>query len=243
MSSDLRRGALAATALVLSLAPLSACGAGNDAQSLEIKPDNAATSVGNIKIQNVTVVTQPDRKTKGPAVITARIFNNGDGPQALKAITVGDTKVKLSPAKGTGELIVPEHGELTLGGKGNAAAVIENGREAARDGDAQSVVFDFNKTGEVELKAFVVPATSYFDKWGPEKPPAPKPTQPATPTTPAGTPTGTAPASPGGEAGDKNPGKPNGSTVPAKPNGTATTPPQGQGIASGEPDPNGHAGH
>ncbi|MFB7505704.1 DUF461 domain-containing protein, partial [Streptomyces broussonetiae] len=60
MSSSLRRGALAASAIVFSIASLAACGAGNDSQTLEIKPDNAATKVGNIKVQNALIITQPD---------------------------------------------------------------------------------------------------------------------------------------------------------------------------------------
>ncbi|MFH8366377.1 DUF461 domain-containing protein [Streptomyces sp. NPDC018031] len=244
MSSDLRRGALAATALVLSIAPLSACAAGNDPQTLEIKPDNAATSVGTVKIQNVNVVTQPELNAKGPAVVTGRIFNTGRSAQTLESITVGDTTAKLRPAKGSsGKLVIPAGGALTLGGEGNPAAVVENGREAARDGDAQKVTFDLSSTGEVTLQAFVVPATGYFDQWGPETPPAPaepaKPTGSAKPTGEEGeegehgAPAGT--TKPGGHAGDDQ-GAEHGTTEP----GGATN---SQGIASGEPDPNGQAGH
>ena len=60
MSSSLRRGALAASAIVFSIASLAACGAGGDAQTLEIKPDNAATKVGDLKVQNALIITQPD---------------------------------------------------------------------------------------------------------------------------------------------------------------------------------------
>ena len=62
-----------------------------------------------------------------------------------------------------------------LGGKGNASAVIANGREAAKNGDAQKVTFQFSKTGAVSLDAFVVPATSYFEGVGPSELPKPKP--------------------------------------------------------------------
>ena len=42
MSSSLRRGVRAAAAITFSLLPLAACAAGNDAQTLQIKPGNAA---------------------------------------------------------------------------------------------------------------------------------------------------------------------------------------------------------
>ncbi|MGK5548098.1 DUF461 domain-containing protein [Streptomyces sp. URMC 127] len=214
MSSSLRRGALAATALVLSIASLSACAAGNSAQTLEVKPDNAATSVGDIKLQNVNVITQPDLKAKGPAVITGQVFNNGDKDQTLRAITLpgkNGAKVKLTAAKGSGDIVVPAGGSVLLGGKGNASAVLPDGREAIKDGEQQGLAFDFSRTGEVRIGAFVVPATSYFKDWGPAE---------AAPT-PAGSPSGA--AKPGGEpsapAGAGTPsgaaGKPSGAASPA----------------------------
>ncbi|MFI0818919.1 DUF461 domain-containing protein [Streptomyces sp. NPDC021098] len=235
MSSSLRRGALAAAAIVVSVAPLSACGAGNDAQTLEVKPDNAATSVGDIKIQNATVVTQPDRTAKGPAVVTARIFNNGDRDETITAVTLPDAKAtaKLHPAKGAAKgaskIVVPAGGSVALGGAGNASAVVPDGREAARDGDAQRIVFDLSSTGNVPITAFVVPATSYFKGWGPSELPTPAPS-----ATRGGTPSG----GPSAKPGDQTPGgKPSDAA-----SGSASNKPgsgQNNGVASGEPTPNG----
>ncbi|NUS29228.1 MAG: DUF461 domain-containing protein [Streptomyces sp.] len=196
MSSSLRRGALAAAAIAFSIASLAACGAGTDAQTLEIKPDNAATTVGDIKVQNAVVITQPDQESTGPAVISATLFNNGTSAQTLDTIAVdGGGTAALSPAKGKGKLTIPAGGSLVLGGKGNATAVLENSSEAVQDGNAQKVTFSFSKTGDVSLKAFVVPAQSYFEKWGPtEMPSAPAQTSPS-PTESA-----TGSATPSGEA-------------------------------------------
>ncbi|WP_338697882.1 DUF461 domain-containing protein [Streptomyces sp. Q6] len=174
MSSSLRRGALAAAAIAFSIASLAACGAGNNAQTLEVKPDNAATSVGDIKIQNATVITQPDRTSKGPAVVTATLFNNGTEAQTLDSITVdgvGKT-AELSDAKGGSTISVPAGGSIVLGGKGNASAELPNSRTAVLDGNAQAITFSFSKAGDVKMKAFVVPAESYFEKWGPSEMPA-----------------------------------------------------------------------
>ncbi|MFI6061700.1 DUF461 domain-containing protein [Streptomyces sp. NPDC051286] len=194
MSRSLRRGALAATAIVISIGALSACGAGNDAQTLEIKPDSAATTIGDIRIQNANVITQPERNAAGPAVVTATLFNNGVAQQTLDAITLPGTSatVQLHAAEGAGPIVVPAGGKVVLGGKGNAAAVIENGREAARNGNVQSVVFKFSKTGDVPLGVFVVPATSYFTGFGPSSLPAVPSETPA--TTPSGSATPGAPS-------------------------------------------------
>ncbi|MFH8490812.1 DUF461 domain-containing protein [Streptomyces longisporoflavus] len=179
MSRSLRRGALAATAIAFSLASLAACGAGTDAQTHEIKPDNAATSVGDIKIQNAMVITQPDLKSTGPAVIAATVFNTGRTDQTLNEISVTgtDKKAKITPGKDDktskkgGPLTIPAGGSVVIGGKDNASAVLPSSREAVKDGNAQAVKFVFSKTGDVKMKTFVVPAESYFEKWGPSEVP------------------------------------------------------------------------
>ncbi|MCX4675364.1 DUF461 domain-containing protein [Streptomyces sp. NBC_01433] len=191
MSRSLRHGALAATAIVFSIASMSACSAGNDAQTLQIRPDNAATSVGTIKVQNVNVITQPEPGAEGPAVVSATLFNDGTKREVLEAITLpgSNAQVKLHAAKGKGPVVVPAGGRVVIGGQGNAAAVIENGHEATRNGDVQRVVFKLSRTGDIGLGAGVVPATSFFKGFGPSSLPAtpsPKPTGTASDgTTPA----------------------------------------------------------
>lgn len=151
MSRSLRHGALAATAIAFSFAALTACGAGNNAQTLEVRPDNAATSAGTIKIQNVNVITQPERDAKGPAVVSATVFNTGSKAETLDSITLTGSSgsVQLNPAKGSGPVVVPAGGRVVFGGKGNASAVIENGDEATQNGNVQPLVFKFSRTGEV----------------------------------------------------------------------------------------------
>ncbi|MEW2048509.1 DUF461 domain-containing protein [Streptomyces sp. NBC_00377] len=202
MSSSLRRGVLAASAIAFSIASLAACGAGNDSQTLEIKPDNAAVHVGDIKLQNVVIITQPDLESTGPAVISATVFNSGSEPQTLESITVdGGKSAEIKPAKGKGELVVPAHGSVVIGGKNNASAVLTNSREAVKDGDAQKVTFTFSETGEVSLRAFVVPAESYFSSWGPSD----IPTAAQSPSGSA-SPSASGSASPGGtESGSASP--------------------------------------
>ncbi|MGW3654143.1 DUF461 domain-containing protein [Streptomyces sp. NPDC000878] len=175
MSSSLRRGALAASALAFSVATLAGCAAGNNAQTLEVKPDNAATSVGDIKLQNVVIITQPELESTGPAAVSATVFNSGTTAQTLESITVPGTgkTAELTAAKG-GSLSIPAGGSLVIGGANNASAVLPSSREAVKDGNAQKITFAFSKTGDVSLRAFVVPAESFFSSWGPtEVPEAP----------------------------------------------------------------------
>ncbi|MFD6277586.1 DUF461 domain-containing protein [Streptomyces sp. NPDC060209] len=178
MSRSLRHGALAATALVFSIAALSACSAGNDAQTLQVRPDNAATAVDNIKIQNLNIITQPEPDAEGPAVIAATLFNDGTKREVVEKVTLPGTRatVKLQAAKGKGPLVVPAGGRVIIGGKNNASAVIENGREAGANGNVQTVAFTFSETGDIELGAAIVPATSFFEGFGPSALPSAKPT-------------------------------------------------------------------
>ncbi|MET9351129.1 DUF461 domain-containing protein [Streptomyces termitum] len=211
MSRSLRRGALAATAIVFSIAALSACGAGNDAQTLGIRPDNAAVTVDDVKIQNALVITQQTPGVKGPAAVSATLFNNGRAPQTLESVSLpgSSAQVALKPAEGSGPIVVPAGGSVVIGGEGNASATIENGHEAVKNGDSQKVVFRFSKTGDVTIQAFVVPADSYFEGFGPSLVPAP----------PSATPSATASAGEGGhgtESGAEHgtEGAPEGSASP-----------------------------
>ncbi|UPT42796.1 DUF461 domain-containing protein [Streptomyces sp. WAC00303] len=230
MSRSLRHGALAATATVFSIVSLSACAAGNNAETLKIRPDNPATSVGDIKIQNVNVLTQPEGGADGPAVVAATLFNDGTEREVLEAVTLpgSGVEVRLRAAEGNGPIVVPAGGQVIIGGKGNAAAVIENSGEAARNGDVQQVVFKLSKTGDVGLGASVFPAEGFFKDFGPSpkaEAPAPKPSP-----TPSGSATGDA-------SGDgETPGAPaNGASTEGAQGETGT---QGTGDASSVPPAN-----
>ncbi|MEW2633777.1 DUF461 domain-containing protein [Streptomyces sp. NPDC048389] len=188
MSSSLRRGALAGAAIVFSIASLSACGAGNDAQTLGVRPDHAAVSVDGLKLQNVTVIAQPKPDAQGPAAVSLTVFNEGDKPQTLESISLPGSKaqVKLTPAEGSGPVTVPAQGSVVIGGEGNASAVIENGSQEIDHGVVRELAFRFSETGNVSVQAMVVPATNYFEGWGPSDIPSP-PAQ-STEESPSGSP-------------------------------------------------------
>ncbi|MEV7990680.1 DUF461 domain-containing protein [Streptomyces sp. NPDC086077] len=233
MSSSLRRGALAASAIAFSIASLAACGAGNNSQTLQIVPDNAATSVGDIKIQNALVITQADREATGPAVVSATVFNSSDRAQTLESITLdGAQQVTLSPASGKGALSIPAGGSVVIGGKGNASAVLQNA-ESLTDGDAHKVTFAFSETGDVSLQAFIVPAEGFYASWGPSGSPAAG----ASPS-----PSATGEAAEGGEAGEAGDegatGAPEGSASDAA--DTPTDAASGSASGSAEGDTAGH---
>jgi hypothetical protein len=201
VSSSLRRGTLAATVLALSVASLSACGAGPDAATQQIRPDNAMVHTKHIKIQDVQVITTD--LAGGQATITGRIFNNADKPVKLTAITLGGANgaVSLHPAKGK-TLQIPAHGWLTLGGKHHASAVIEDPKAAdIKNGEAQKIVFHLSRTGAVSLRGLVVPVEHGLSRFGPSVAPSSASGAPEPSSTPSHSPSGSPSTSPGASSG------------------------------------------
>ncbi|WP_461297322.1 DUF461 domain-containing protein [Streptomyces harbinensis] len=184
MSSSLRRGAVAAVFAFSTAVALSACGAGLEAETQQIKPDNASAHVDDIKVQNVNVIL-PDGP-EGPAGVSARVFNEGTQPQVLESITLpgSDVVVELTPAEGESEVVVPARGSVALGGEGNASAFIADPAAAQIAlGNAQEIVFLLSDTGAIELAATVVPAEAnwaYYADWGPTPPALPADEEPGT---------------------------------------------------------------
>jgi hypothetical protein len=188
----LRRGVTAAAVIVLPLPVLAACGAGADAETDLVRPDNASTQVEDIKIQNVNVILlEEGEEGESLAGISARLFNTGSEDQTLEEIKLpgtGDT-VELAPAEGESGsgsgIVVPAGGDVALGGEGNASAIITDpSPDAIQLGNAQRVIFDLSETGGIPLRARVVNDSGQFeqyDEWGP----TPTPTETETEETPA----------------------------------------------------------
>lgn len=173
MSSSLRRGALAATALAACALTLTACGAGSNAATLQVTPDSAAKQVGDIKVQAVNIITT--QNGEGPVGVSARIFNEGRTAQKLEAVRIEgvDGRVKLSPPKGQDGLTVPAEGHLALGGKGHASATVPDAGTVS-PGEMQRITFVFSDTGKVTLRAAVVPADhDGYAEYGPSSVPSP----------------------------------------------------------------------
>ncbi|WP_461006239.1 hypothetical protein [Streptomyces capparidis] len=159
----LRRGVLAASAL-LATAALTACGAGHDAASLEIKPDNPATSAGGIEIHNGVVIV-PEGESAAVAV-SASLTNNTPKAQTLESVTVEGLSgpLELSGPDGEGDVTVPAGATVVLGGEGNPSAVAEGASGSAEKavGSYRTVTFTFSESGKVPLEANVVADEDYY---------------------------------------------------------------------------------
>ncbi|WP_055587288.1 hypothetical protein [Peterkaempfera griseoplana] len=214
MSRSLRNGAIAA--LVLAIAPLSACAASNDAATLQVQPDNAATSIGdNLRLNNILLVTRgagaAETETR-PAAVSVNISNSGSTAEVLKAITVGDA--------GTAELVgpdgarvpqitIPAGGSLLLGGPGQPRAQVPDA--TVQEGGYAKVTFGFDAAGTVTTQAAVVTGRGDYAPFAP--------TAPSTPTAP---PTGAATGAAAG-AGATNPQATGTATATAGTNAAGTS--------------------
>ncbi|MFJ6216813.1 DUF461 domain-containing protein [Streptomyces sp. NPDC092296] len=176
MSRSLRRGAIAA--LVLAIAPLSACAASNDAETLQVRPDNAAASIGTtLKLNNILLVTKAaegaDQSESGPAAVSVNISNAGSTAQVLKSVTVGDagTAEFTGPDGGTvREITVPAGGSVLLGGPGQPSVRVTDAK--VQRGGFAPVTFSFDSAGSVKTEAAVVSGTGDYSSFAPSAPAA-----------------------------------------------------------------------
>ncbi len=170
VSRSLRRGAIAVIALAAIL-PLSACAAGNTPETLQIKPDNAATSIGdNLKLNNIVVVTAAGSSSEhaGPAQLAVNISNTGPTAEILQSVTVGEgVTAAFTDAKGAtlSEIVIPAGGAVAIGSEGQPAAKIVSAKLEV--GGFAPTSFSFAKAGKVGVAAQVHPAIGVYEGYGP----------------------------------------------------------------------------
>ncbi|MYV99579.1 hypothetical protein, partial [Streptomyces sp. SID3343] len=203
MSRSLRRGALAATVAAV-LAPLAAgCASGKDAETHQIKPDTASTAFGDLKIQNVQLVTGDQGKHL--VALGAALFNEGKEPETITKVTVDGAGAATG-----GPLTIPAGGALYMvdrpqgmtaespQGKTYLGPLVFPNAPDVEAGSFRKVTFAFGTAGETSLDVSVHAPTGYFEQLKPTPAFTPPPPAPA-PTTAA--PTTGAPASSGATNG------------------------------------------
>jgi hypothetical protein len=177
VSRSLRRGGLAAIAAI-AIASLSACAAGNTAETLEVKPDTASATLGtSLLLNNIVVVTGAEASGEhtGPASVTVNISNTGTTDATLKTVTVGTGTASLTDAAGASvdKLVIPAGGSVLLGGPGAPAARVAS--TSLQVGGFAPTAFAFGEPGEsgkVEAQASVYSDSGIYKGFGPKAPAA-----------------------------------------------------------------------
>ncbi|MER7750704.1 DUF461 domain-containing protein [Kitasatospora sp. NPDC097643] len=212
MSRSLRRGSIAAIAAI-AIASLTSCAAGNEPDTLQIKPDNAAATVGtNLRLNNIVVVTAEGTSGAytGPVNVTVNIANSGTTPAELQSVTVGGgATATFADAAGApmSSVVIPAGGSVLLGGDGNPSAKVASA--TVYIGGFVNTTFTFKDGQKAETKAAVSPDKALYKGFGPTVAPA----TPSKSGSPAATAPATAPATPAA-----------GATTPAAPATGAATP-------------------
>ncbi|MBD0689320.1 DUF461 domain-containing protein [Streptomyces sp. CBMA123] len=211
MSRSLRRGSIAAIAAI-AIASLSSCAASNTPDTLQIKPDNAAATLGtNLRLNNIVIVTgvSASGDYTGPANVVVNISNTANIPAELQSITVGTASATFADAAGAPQpsIVIPAGGAVAIGGQGNPSASVSSA--SVHVGGFALTTFTFKDGQKVAAQAGVSPDSDKgpYQGYGPT--PSAAPTKSASPA--AG-----APATPA--TGATTPGAP---TTPAT---GATTP-------------------
>ncbi|MFJ7245741.1 DUF461 domain-containing protein [Kitasatospora sp. NPDC098652] len=215
MSRSLRRGSIAAIA-ALAIASLSSCAASNTPDTLQIKPDNAAATLGtNLRLNNIVIVTGVGTSGDytGPANVVVNISNTATTPAELQSITVGNASATLADAAGAPQssIVIPAGSSVAIGGQGNPSASLS--AAAVHIGGFANTTFAFKDGQKVDAQAGVSPDSDkgLYKGFGPT---------PAAVPAKTGSPAATAPATPA--AGATTPAT--GATAPATPATGATTP-------------------
>ncbi|MFC8720107.1 DUF461 domain-containing protein [Kitasatospora sp. NPDC057198] len=227
MSRSLRRGAAAAIVLA-AIVPLAACAAGNDASTLEIKPDNAATAIGtDVKLNNIVVVTPKGTAGaySGAANLTVNIANTGTADEVLTSLKIDDAAAKLTDESGAAvsDITLKPGQSVLIGAEGGPTASIPSSDLSV--GGYAKTTFTFKNAGEVSANANVQPAVGVYEGFGP-KAAAPSPAASASPS---------AEATASGSASPAASGSPSaGATGSASPGATASGSASPSGSASAQ---------
>ncbi|MGV9268912.1 DUF461 domain-containing protein [Kitasatospora sp. NPDC003701] len=182
MSRSIRVGSIAAIA-ALAIASLSSCSAGNNAETLEIKPDNASATLGtDLLLNNIVVVTGDESSGEhtGPANVSVNISNTGAEPVELQSIVVGDGATAVfADEKGAplSTIVVPAGGAVLLGGDGNPSARVASA--SVHVGGFVPTAFAFKNGEKVATEAAVSPNKGLYKGWGPTASPAAVPSKAA----------------------------------------------------------------
>lgn len=192
--SPLRHGAIA-TALLACTVALSACGAGHNAATSQVKSNSQAVSVHGLHVDNLMLVV--DDKVPNTAALTTTIANDGTKDTLTSVSIAGvDAPVKLSEPQGQkngqqgeqnksqaagaqgdsqggshGEVTIPTNGSQRFGGEGNASALV---RTSALKNDTQhKVTLHFAKAGSATAAVRVTKAEGDLASAGPSGKPTP----------------------------------------------------------------------
>jgi hypothetical protein len=150
------RSALVIAAAAGTVAVASGCAAGPGAATLQIQPDFASGSAGDVKAQNMVVVVDP---ATGTAQVTGTVVNDGDQPATLSGVTVNGKSVPVS------DLPVGPHSALNLAAPSGPKIVLNN--SGSTPGQDSPVALTFSGGATISVAASTASNTGIYQQFQP----------------------------------------------------------------------------
>lgn len=163
---------------MLAAGPLASagCAAGDNAATLQVKPDNPGGDLGPVAVRSVMLLVPPD---SGEAATVVTIINKSDETQTLDSLQIEP------PANGSGSPIdvaagirVPPSGAVNIGAAGQPTLPVTGLEQLAEPGTVVPITLVFDKAGQLTLQVLVREATGPYASFLP----SPSATPTATPS-------------------------------------------------------------
>ena len=152
------RIALIVAAAAGTAAVATGCAAGDGAATLQIRPNFAAGSSGDVQALNMVVVVDP---TTGAAQVTGTVVNNGDQPTTLSGVTVDGKSVAVAG----GGLAVGPHAALNLAAPSGPKMVLAN--SGSTPGRNSPVALTFASGATISVAASTEANTGDYQQFQP----------------------------------------------------------------------------
>ncbi|GAA2013265.1 hypothetical protein GCM10009839_04930 [Catenulispora yoronensis] len=150
------RSVLVAAAVAGTALTAAGCAAGPGAATLQIQPNFAAGSAGDVQALNMVVVVDP---ASGAAQVTGTVVNNGDQATSVTAITLNGKSVPLTGSA----LTVAPHGALNLA-TGSKVVLANSGSKA---GHTSPVSLTLAGGAAITVAAQTEPNTGVYEQYKP----------------------------------------------------------------------------
>lgn len=166
----MRSRATAALAVaVLSVLPTAGCYQGFDNTVNTQGPTGNGTDFGlpadvepalqTLLVQDATIVAAAEGGRTASVIFT--IVNEGERPEALRAVRVGTTNATIR----TAPITIPSGGSVQVGGPSEHQVIVTGLNIPA--GSYAPLAMEFQTAGTATAEVAVVPAVGYYEEWGP----------------------------------------------------------------------------
>lgn len=159
--------------MLLAALPLAiaGCAAGDEAPTLQVKPDNPGGDLGPVAVRSLMLLAPPDG---GEAATVVTIVNKSDETHILDSIEIAPQADRSgSPIDVAAGIPVPPNESVNIGAAGQPALPVSDLDRLAEPGTLVPVTLIFDKAGQLTLQVVVREATGPYASFLPSPSPSP----------------------------------------------------------------------